>query len=63
MCMSKRMLGLLLTVVCFLCICCLAFATEYPIENAVIIKEARLRAEPDKNSKKVDTLKVDPLPE
>lgn len=41
---------------CFI-LCCSAFATDYPVENAVVIKEARVRKETSSKSAKVATLK------
>lgn len=52
-----RIFSSLLAIICCFIFCCPAFATDYPVENAVVLKEARVRKETSSKSAKVATLK------
>ena len=54
----RKLSAILLAVVCCFLLPNIGFATDYPVENAVVIKEARVRKKPAQNSAKVTTLKV-----
>ena len=54
---AKRIISFLCFLICLLLFCFSAFAYPFPVEDAVIIKEARVRKQMSPNSSKVATLK------
>ena len=54
---AKKIILFLCFLICSLLFCFSAFAYPFPVEDAVIIKEARVRKQMSPNSSKVATLK------